>query len=97
MGAERDEMRQRADWMKPPDDSLLEALHDEGNLTPLAISKEGDVFRVDISRKYAGVRPRALTRAGLVETVDNGLYRLSEHGHAYLDEEFDASTVSPDE
>ncbi len=30
MGAERDEMRQRADWMKPPDDSLLEALHDEG-------------------------------------------------------------------
>ena len=97
MAAERDEMRQRAGWMKPPDDSLLEALRDEGNLTPLAISKEGNHFRVDISRKYAGVRLRALTRAGLVETVDKGLYRLSEDGRAYLDEEFDASTVSPDQ
>ena len=97
MAANSGEMRKQGDWMMPPDDRLLETLRDEGNLTPFAISKEGEVFRVDISRKYAGVRLRALTRAGLVESVDRGLYRLSDKGRAYLDEEFDASTVSPDD
>ena len=97
MVADSREMRKQGNWMKPPDDRLLETLRDEGNLTPFAISKEGEVARVDISRKYAGVRLRALTRAGLVESVDRGLYRLSEEGRAYLDEEFDASTVSPDQ
>ena len=97
MVADSGEMRKRGDWMKPPDNWLLEVLEDEGNLTPLAISKEGKVERVDIGRKYAGVRLRALERAGLVESVDKGLYRLSDRGKSYLNEEFDASTVSPDE
>ena len=97
MAAESREMRKQGEWMKPPDDRLLEALRDEGNLTPLAVSKEGDVTRVNIGRKYAGVRLRALTRADLVESVDRGLYRITDRGIAYLNEEFDASTVSPDE
>jgi len=84
-------MRQPADWMRPPDDRILEAVREYGNLTPKAASKEGLVDRVDISRKYAGVRMRELTEYGLLSRVDEGLYSLTDHGHAYLDEKLDAS------
>jgi Mn-dependent DtxR family transcriptional regulator len=79
--------------MRPPDDRVLEAVREYGNLTPKAASKEGIVARVDISRKYAGVRMRELTRFGLLCRVDEGLYGLTEEGHAYLNEELDASEL----
>jgi len=86
-------MRMRGEWMKPIDDPLLEVLRDAGNLTPKAISRDGMVERVDISRKYAGQRLRSLEEHGLVGYVDEGLFRISERGVAYLEEEFDASTL----
>jgi Mn-dependent DtxR family transcriptional regulator len=88
-------MRKRADWMTKSDDAILEVLRDEGNLTPLAASKDGQVARVNIGRKYAGQRLRNLVKYGLVEYVDEGLYRLTDDGRAYLDEELDASTLDP--
>lgn len=82
--------------MKPADDRILEALRDAGNLTPHAVSREGLVERVDIGRKYAGVRMRELASYGLLARVDEGLYELTEEGRAYLDEELNASELSAD-
>jgi Mn-dependent DtxR family transcriptional regulator len=87
-------MRKRAEWMTKADDSLLEALRDDGNLTPLAASREGMVARANIGRKYAGRRLRKLAEYGLVEYVDEGLYRLTDAGFSYLNEELDASTLT---
>lgn len=88
-------MRKRAEWMTRADDSILESLRDTGNLTPLAASKEGEVARADIGRKWAGVRLRELTKYGLVERIDEGLYGITDKGLSYLDEELDASTLEP--
>jgi len=55
--AGNDDMRQSADWMsRPADDSILEVVREEGNMTPLALSRDGEVTRVDIGRKHAGNR-----------------------------------------
>lgn len=88
-----EDMRQPADWMVPADDRILESLREVGNLTPLAVSKEGLVARVDIGRKWASTRLRELAAYGLVEQVDEGLYGLTDVGRAYLDEELDASEL----
>lgn len=88
------DVREPADWMKPADDRILEAVRQEGNLTPLAASEEGEVERVSIGRKYAGIRMRELSNYGLLRRVDKGLYGLTDEGHAYLNEELDASTLS---
>jgi Mn-dependent DtxR family transcriptional regulator len=90
----RDEMRQRARWMNPPDDAILECLRDMGNMTPKAVSRDGMVERVDIGRKYAGKRLRDLEAHGFVEYVDDGLFRLTDRGRAYLDEEYDAEEAA---
>lgn len=93
-----DVVRQPAPWMRAVDDRILETLHDEGNMTPLALSREGLVERIDIGRKYAGIRARKLAKAGLVERVDRGLYRLTAEGRDYLEGEYDASELpEPDD
>ena len=88
-------MRQPAGWMVGKDDRVLEVLRDEGNMTPLAVSREGKVPRVDMGRKWASGRLRELYQYRLVEEVDKGLYRISEQGLQYLDEELDASELEP--
>ncbi len=90
-------VREPADWMARADDRILEVIRDEGNMTPLALSREGEVERLDIGRKYAGIRCRELARYGLLERVDRGLYRITEEGQAYLDEELDAGVLEPDD
>lgn len=85
---EIDEMRQRAEWMVPSDDLILEIVRDHGNLTPNAISKLGGP-----SSKHAGVRCRTLARYGLLYRITEGLYGISDEGCAYLDEEFDPSEL----
>lgn len=84
-------VRQRADWMKPVDDQILELMRDEGNLTPRAV----DDFGIAVS-DYAGDRFAVLREYGLVERISRGLYRLTDDGRAYLDEELDASDLEPD-
>ena len=82
--------RGRADWMKPVDDEILENLRDERNLTPMALQD------LDVAvANYAGDRCRELAKYGLVENWSRGLYRLTNHGQAYLDEELDAATLEP--
>lgn len=85
-----DQMRQPAEWMVPADDRILELIRDQGNLTPGAIEKFGGPVSDHASR-----RARKLARYGLLEQIHHGLYRLTDEGRAYLDEELDASTLEP--
>lgn len=83
-------MRQRAEWMTPSDDVILELIHDLGNLTPAAIAEKGD-----ISRQHASVRCAELVEYGLLERVHRGLYGITDAGEEYLAEELDAATLEP--
>ena len=83
-------MRKPADWMVPADDRILELIRDEGNLTPGAIEQLGGPVADHASR-----RAKKLSSHGLLEQVHRGLYRLTDDGRAYLDEELDAATLDP--
>lgn len=90
-----DQMRKTADWMSPTDDRILEVVRDKGNMTPLALSREGETPRIDIGRKYAGERCRELARYGLLYKLDKGLFGITDEGEAYLNEKLDASELEP--
>ncbi|RZH66551.1 DUF2161 family putative PD-(D/E)XK-type phosphodiesterase [Natrinema altunense] len=76
--------------MRPVDERIMETMRDEGNLTPQAV----DNFGV-CSRSHASVRLSKLNKYGLVDRIAQGLYRLTENGRAFLDEELDASELEP--
>lgn len=83
-------VRQRAEWMRPIDERILETLCDEGNMTPRAL----DDFDVT-SKSHASDRLSKLAKYGLVERISRGLYRLTDEGEAFLDEDLNASTLEP--
>ncbi|MFD1599337.1 winged helix-turn-helix domain-containing protein [Halobellus rarus] len=85
-----DVMRKSADWMVPSDDRILELLREHGNLTPQAVDDLGGP-----SAGHAQDRLPTLTKFGLTERISRGLYRISEKGIAYLDEDLDASELEP--
>lgn len=86
-------VRERAEWMRPIDERIMETMRDEGNLTPQAIENLGVS-----SRSHASVRLSKLAKYGLVERVaeTEGLYRLTDKARGFLDEELDASTLEPE-
>jgi hypothetical protein len=89
-----DQMLKDAEWMsQPANDRVLEVIRDEGNMTPLALSRDGEVPRIDIGRKWAGQRCRKLVEYGLLHRIDKGLFGITEKGIAYLEEELDANTL----
>ncbi|WP_092662209.1 helix-turn-helix domain-containing protein [Halorientalis persicus] len=77
--------------MRPVDEHILETLRDEGNMTPYALEHE---FGVTVAN-YASNRLSKLADYGLVERLGRGLYRLTDDGRAFLDEDLDASTLEP--
>ncbi len=83
-----DEMRQRAEWMTPSDDRILELIREYGNLTPSAVDHFGGPVR-----QYASERMAVLARHGLLTQIYRGLYGITDEGLAYLNEELDASTL----
>jgi len=85
-------VRKRAEWMRPIDERILETMRDEGNMTPRAL----DDFGVT-SQGHANDRLSELAQYGLAERISRGLYRLTDDGRAFLDEELDASTLEPRE
>lgn len=87
-----DKMRDRADWMVPADDQILEFLCDNPAGTPKKIAE-----RLDRHNHYIGERCRTLASYGLVDRVGRGVYTLSADGEMYLNEELDASTLELDE
>lgn len=86
-------MRKHADWMTIADERILEFLRDEGARQPKQIATELEGKGMEFSDKYVGRRCRKLEDNGFLQNVGNGIYRLTEQGEQYLDEEFDASDL----
>ena len=80
--------RQRAEWMKPADDQILETLEGQGAGTPKSLSDE-----LDMNNDYVGTRCRTLVAYGLVDRVSRGLYAITDDGRAYLLGDLDAGEV----
>lgn len=93
----RSEMvRKPGDWMSPKaDDRILETIREMGNMTPLALSRDGEQPRLDMGRTWASERCRVLTRYGLLRKLDRGLYAITDEGIAYLEGELDARELEP--
>lgn len=85
-------MRERADWMVPIDDSILEYVRDAGEVTPAVIGRN-----IDSHRSYVGERCRVLSGEGLLSRADDGYYSLTKLGKRYLDEELPAGELERDE
>lgn len=85
-------MRERADWMVPVDDAILEYVRDAGEVPPAVIGRN-----IDTHRNYAGERCRVLTEHGLLEAVGDGYYSLTELGRRYLDEELSSGELDDEE
>lgn len=83
--------RDRADWMMPVDERILELLDQRGNLTPRYVSKTGVC-----SQSYASDRLSMMARYGLVDRMTHGLYRLTDDGKGFLGGEVDASGLTVD-
>lgn len=82
----------RAEWMRPVDDLILEFLRDESLSTPEVISEE-----IGRNRNYVTQRCSELYEYGLVTKIARGVYKLTENGEAYLDEELDANELEANE
>jgi len=78
--------------MTQTDEAILETMRDEGNMTPQALSDTFDVAAAN----YARDRLSKMRNYGLVEKIGRGLYRLTDDGRAFLDEDLDAATLSKD-
>lgn len=81
--------RPRVSWMTQADDRLLETLEDTG----LILSPRVLAVNTDYSRHYVSERLALLLDADLVEKFDDGLYRITEQGQAYLAGDLDAEEL----
>lgn len=60
---------------------------------PIQVSPKVLAANIEYDRQYLSKRCGRLVEAGLLESVDTGLYQLSESGEAYLDGELDGSEL----
>jgi len=75
--------------MNQTDDRILDLLEESGLiLSPAVMAKN-----LDYSRSWVSERTGKLVEAGLVEQVDDGYYRISDRGHAYLAGDLDADEL----
>ncbi|WP_224332907.1 hypothetical protein [Haloprofundus halobius] len=81
-------MRERADWMVPVDDSILEYVRDAGEVPPAVIGRN-----IDAHRNYVGERCRKLTECGLLSREEGGYYSITALGKRYLDEELETGEI----
>ncbi|GAB3327804.1 winged helix-turn-helix domain-containing protein [Haloplanus salinarum] len=84
-------MRQRADWMVPSDDAILEYLADAGEVPPAVIGRN-----IDSHPNYVGERCRTLASYGLVDRREDGYYALTDYGRRYLSGDLDATQLTSD-
>jgi Mn-dependent DtxR family transcriptional regulator len=82
-------MRQRAEWMVPSDDPILEYLADAGEVPPAVIGRN-----IDSHPNYVGERCRLLAKYGLVDRRDDGYYALTADGRDYLAGDLDADQLT---
>lgn len=82
-------MRRSAADMSVWDDRILELLREEGPMSPKLVSENEFIQR---SRPTISRRMGILQEKGLVQEITNGVYRITDEGEGYLNEEFDART-----
>lgn len=75
------------------DDRILEALDDQGFMTP---SDLASLEEIQYSAQHIGDRCRKLGEHGLVENVGNGVYKITERGEQYLSGEINTAEDLPD-
>lgn len=80
-GFREQKTRLRIDWMTHTDDQIMEHLASEGPATPETIATT-----LEKSAEYVADRCRQLVLRELLAS-ENGQYRLSDRGQAYLDGE----------
>lgn len=80
-------MRKSAEDMSVWDDRILELLQEEGPSSPKLIAEHEFILR---SRPTVSRRLSRLQELGLVQEITNGVYRITERGEGYLNEEYDA-------
>ncbi len=75
--------------MNQTDDRILDLLGESGLiLSPAVMAKN-----IDYSRNWISRRIGKLVEAGLIDQVDDGYYRISDLGCAYLAGEIDADEL----
>lgn len=82
-------MRQRADWMTPMDDQILELLQSAG----IVLSPSIIAYNLDVSREGVARRLQELTSYGMVSRVERGKYEITESGSKYLTGDLDAGNL----
>jgi len=77
--------------MSQCDNRILEFLDETGIVaTPFVISSN-----IDYSRQYVNQRIRILATNDLVENIGDGLYRVTDLGHQYLEGNIDKEDLVP--
>ncbi|WIV68824.1 MarR family transcriptional regulator [Natrialbaceae archaeon AArc-T1-2] len=82
-------MVERVPWMAPVDYEIM-LFFDE---YPILVSPKVLAVNIEYDRQYVSRRCSALSDAELLESVDTGLYQLTEKGQAYLEGELDVSEL----
>ncbi|MDB9281581.1 MarR family transcriptional regulator [Halorubrum ezzemoulense] len=74
-------MRHSGKWMTSLDDRILEFLHENKPTTPTRMTTEASL---PYSRQHVDRRCKKLDEEGLLESLGNGVYMITEDGEAYL-------------
>lgn len=81
--------RKSGDWMVLWDDRYLMILAKEGPQTPSALA---DREHIHVSAPHTSHRLLKLADHGLVESLGNGVYRITSEGRLYLVGAYDVAT-----
>lgn len=73
-------MRPRVEWMNQTDDRILEILDESG----LILSPAVIAINLEYNRSWVSRRISKLVDAGLVETINEGYYQITDLGLDYL-------------
>lgn len=89
-------MRKPADWMSQADERILEALRDNGNLPPQAISNyiNDEATELAYSNAYIQQRCALLYEHDLLMKYGRGVYAITQLGEDFLAENVDVATSS---
>lgn len=82
-------MRPRVEWMNQTDDRILELLDESG----LILSPAVIAVNLEYNRSWISRRISKLVNAGLVETINEGYYRITDLGRDYLEGEIDVKEL----
>ncbi|MFC4438142.1 MULTISPECIES: helix-turn-helix domain-containing protein [Natrialbaceae] len=82
----------RAEWMEPVDDEILELLQDEDIFMPDQIAEE-----IEPRVPHVAYRCRELVDHGLVTKHATGMYDINERGERYLAGDLDPDDLESDD